>query len=124
MKITSPRIAIAVAAILVGGCSIIVNADRSKVQDDLFHPQPEPDGGAEEASTPESDAGGDSTTEGDAASDAGTVSDGAASEAGEASAREGGASDASDASVSEGGGDAAGGDGSARDAIADAGDGG
>jgi hypothetical protein len=118
MKITSPRIAIAVAAIVVGGCSIIVNADRSKVQDDLFHPQPKPDGGAEEAGTPESDAGGDSTTEGDATGDAGGASD-----AGEASASEGGASDAGDASVSEGG-DAAVGDGSARDAIADAADGG
>jgi hypothetical protein len=85
MKITPPRIAIAVVALLVGGCSIIVNADRTKVQDDLFHPPAQPEAGAPDEGAPieEGDAAGDGATESDAA--------------------EGGAVDAGEASVSDGG---------------------
>jgi hypothetical protein len=97
MKITPPRIAIAVVTLLVGGCSVIVNADRSKVQDDLFHPPAQPEAGAPDAGAPnEGDAAGDGATESDAAAteggagDAAAVSDGSASDAAIADAADGG----------------------------------
>jgi hypothetical protein len=53
-----------ISAFAIGGCSLLVTVDRSKVPDDLFHPSP--DAGSE----PVADAGVDAAVDA-AADDAG-----------------------------------------------------